>query len=182
GRYVAGSVPTAVCGLGEFPLPCHQTFPLLHSVQTVTLPTMELGRSLTHGHSYLAAVLLLVTIVSRAEGNQKGDLVNVMNYKPDAPTVPSPSNLIVKSYNFNTTLCWDFKDTSADPRFQVEFKVFGNWSVVETCQNISQHYCDLSEEIYDPNKFYKIKIKAFVGPEESESTMEDDFSIRIHGK
>ncbi|KAM4043356.1 interferon gamma receptor 1 [Anomaloglossus baeobatrachus] len=83
--------------------------------------------------------------------------------------VQTPFNLQKKSYNFNSTLHWDYNLTSVTPYFQVEYRSYktGGWMIVETCLNISHNYCDLSEIIDDPFIRYKVQVKALVGSEMS---------------
>ncbi|XP_040285138.1 interferon gamma receptor 1 isoform X1 [Bufo bufo] len=83
--------------------------------------------------------------------------------------VQIPFNLMKKSYNFNSTLYWEYNVSSVTPYFQVEYRYYKNkkWTVVETCVNISRHYCDLSEKITDPYIHYGVRVNAFVGSEVS---------------
>ncbi|XP_073527420.1 interferon gamma receptor 1 [Phyllobates terribilis] len=92
--------------------------------------------------------------------------------------VQKPFNLQKKSYNFNSTLYWDYNMTSVTPYFQVEYKYYKNnvWTIVETCRNILHNYCDLSEEIVDPFIHYQVRVKALLGSEMSDYTM-TEFSL-----
>ncbi|KAM3932328.1 interferon gamma receptor 1 isoform 2-T2 [Leptodactylus fuscus] len=84
-------------------------------------------------------------------------------------TVQKPFNLKKISYNFNSTLYWDYDVTSVTPYFQVEYRYYSNsWTVVETCVHTSHNYCDLSEKIVDPYVYYDVRVKAFVGSEMSD--------------
>ncbi|KAM4770993.1 interferon gamma receptor 1 [Rhinophrynus dorsalis] len=151
---------------------------------------------------WIAAVLLFFLIQQSAEGNQRFDLNSrkpresihnpltnasepeVMDQAKPELKVPTPFDLTIKSYNFNTTLYWDYNITSAIPHFQVEIWNFTKeeyWTIVDTCKNIFQNYCDLSQQIIDPGIFYHVRVKAFVGSAESEYAIKKDFCLRIHG-
>lgn len=99
--------------------------------------------------------------------------------------MPPPTNLVMKSYNFNTTLSWDYQDTSlTPPRFTVEIRYYisGKTSVVEACRNISEHFCDLSKNVMNPKDNYWGRVKAIVGAEESPYAESAAFSLTFHGK
>ncbi|XP_072265052.1 interferon gamma receptor 1 [Pyxicephalus adspersus] len=101
----------------------------------------------------------------------------------EAEEVPEPFNLAVNSYNLNTTLRWDYKKMQTTPYFCVEIlnKVEMKWMVIETCENISHHFCDLSYEITDPLKYYKVGVKALVGSKTSNVT-NIEFSLSSEGR
>ncbi|XP_063299345.1 interferon gamma receptor 1 [Pelobates fuscus] len=123
-------------------------------------------------HHLLLAFILLQTT---ADGNRG---------PTTPPRVPLPFNLEIKSYNFNTTIQWEYKITSVSPYFQVEIKNYktgDNWTVVNNCKRIPQHYCDLSKKIKEPDVFYNVRIKAFLGTEESEYATKRDFCLKIDG-
>ncbi|XP_078505521.1 interferon gamma receptor 1 [Lissotriton helveticus] len=99
------------------------------------------------------------------------------------PVLP-PTNLVMTSYNFNTTLSWDYQDTSFTPRFTVEIRYYisGKTSVVKACRNISEHFCDLSKNVKNPKDSYWGRVKAIVGAEESPYAESAAFSLPFHGK
>ncbi|XP_077342904.1 interferon gamma receptor 1 [Lithobates pipiens] len=97
--------------------------------------------------------------------------------------VPEPFNLTVNSYNFNTTLHWDYNRMEMKPYFCVEILVIldMNWKSIKTCQNISHPYCDLTHEIEpDPLNNYKVRVKALVGSKIS-SAVTVEFSLSSVG-
>ncbi|KAJ1156048.1 hypothetical protein NDU88_008773 [Pleurodeles waltl] len=98
--------------------------------------------------------------------------------------VPPPTNLVMKSYNFNTTLYWDYIDPSLAPRFTVEIRFYlnGERSVVKTCRNISEHFCDLSQNVKDPRDHYWGRVKAIVGAEESPYAESEALYLLENGK
>ncbi|XP_040206445.1 interferon gamma receptor 1 isoform X2 [Rana temporaria] len=104
-------------------------------------------------------------------------LLCVTNGRPspvsEAEEVPEPFNLTVNSYNFNTTFHWDYNRMEIKPYFSVDM----NWKGIETCQNISHRYCDLTHEIdSDPLNNYKVRVKALVGSKIS-SAAKVEFSV-----
>ncbi|XP_075718582.1 interferon gamma receptor 1 [Rhinoderma darwinii] len=107
-------------------------------------------------------VLLLAALTVLAAGERPTSTSGPM-------TVQDPFNLKKTSYNFNTTLYWDYNKSYISPKFQVEYRYYkyNIWTIVETCANISHNYCDLSEKIIDPYVHYQIRVKAFVGSEMS---------------
>lgn len=114
-------------------------------------------------------------------------LLCVTNGRPspvtEAEEVPEPFNLTVNSYNFNTTLHWDYNRMEMKPYFCVEILelIKMNWKSIETCQNISHHYCDLTHEIdSDPLNHYKVRVKALVGSRIS-SAVSVEFSLSSVG-
>ncbi|XP_063773482.1 interferon gamma receptor 1 isoform X1 [Pseudophryne corroboree] len=114
-----------------------------------------------------AAALLLLSIALTAQANTA---------RPDPTSGPlrvdKPFNLTMKSYNFNTTLYWDYIQTSVTPYFRVEINDYkiSKWVVVKSCRNISRNYCDLSANIIEPYIYYNVRVKAFVGSNSSEYT------------
>ncbi|XP_056422623.1 interferon gamma receptor 1 isoform X2 [Hyla sarda] len=92
--------------------------------------------------------------------------------------VQRPFNLKKESYNFNSTLSWDYNKSFITPYFHVEYKHKGNpWTVLETCRNISSNYCDLSKIIIDPYDYYTVQVKASVGSEVSEYAQTEFYLI-----
>ncbi|XP_075453947.1 interferon gamma receptor 1 isoform X2 [Ascaphus truei] len=118
--------------------------------------------------------------------SSKNESANKVKDQPETKIkVPKPFNLAITSFNFNTTLYWDDKITSTTHHFQVEIKDYDkgeNWTVVRWCRNISHNYCDLSKKFDNPHTFYHVRVKAFVGSEESEYALKKDFCLRVDGK
>ncbi|XP_069464242.1 interferon gamma receptor 1 isoform X2 [Ambystoma mexicanum] len=99
-------------------------------------------------------------------------------------TVAPPFNLVWDSLNFNTTLRWDYPKTSVTPRFSVEIRLYldAKTSIVETCRNISEHFCDLSQHVQNPKDYYSGRVKAIVGEEESAFVQSPKFYLSENGK
>ncbi|XP_069582061.1 interferon gamma receptor 1 [Ranitomeya imitator] len=116
----------------------------------------------------LARSLLLAALTALAAGA-----------RPTSGPMPveKPFNLQKKSYNFNSTLYWDYNMTSVTPYFQVEYKYYrNNWTIVESCHLISHNYCDLSGKIVEPFFHYNVRVKALVGSEMSDYAL-TEFSL-----
>ncbi|XP_075059245.1 interferon gamma receptor 1 [Mixophyes fleayi] len=110
----------------------------------------------------VAILLLSITLTAHSDSEKPGPAIR-------PPRVDTPFNLRIKSYNFNTTLYWDYNLTSVTPYFRVEYLYYtsGDWTIVESCRNISRLYCDLSEQITDPSYYYNVRVKAYVGSKAS---------------
>ncbi|KAM6207863.1 interferon gamma receptor 1 [Sarcoramphus papa] len=100
------------------------------------------------------------------------------------PAVPSPTQIVVTSENFQTILHWQYPPMSETPHFIVEIKPYnlGYYKIVSTCVNISAHFCDLSREIYEPFASHWLRVKAVVGSQQSEYVETNEFILQKHGK
>ncbi|XP_044279751.1 interferon gamma receptor 1 [Varanus komodoensis] len=99
-----------------------------------------------------------------------------------APEVPPPVNVMVESYNFNTSVCWDYPNITSKPLFSVEVHKYGKnlYRKVDTCVNISQHCCDLTHTIQGTVPFW-VRVKALVGIHESQyEESKDQFYLYRH--
>ncbi|XP_042301578.1 interferon gamma receptor 1-like [Sceloporus undulatus] len=100
-------------------------------------------------------------------------------------SVPQPTNVIIESFNFNTSVQWDYKSLSSEPLFVVELLCYGFSSGVylefSSCVNISQHYCDLTHKVEQCVSFW-VRVKALAGPQESEYTESQQFNIYRNGQ
>uniref|UniRef100_H9GST9 Interferon gamma receptor 1 n=1 Tax=Anolis carolinensis TaxID=28377 RepID=H9GST9_ANOCA len=103
----------------------------------------------------------------------------------EPPTeVPKPTNVTVESYNFNTSVHWDYKNITPAPRFIVELLCYNSGSdfrIVDSCVNISQHYCDLTYKVEKCDAFW-VKVKAVDGLQESSYTEPVFFRVTTHGR
>nr|XP_033795335.1 interferon gamma receptor 1 [Geotrypetes seraphini] len=111
-------------------------------------------------------------------------LVHASGATASRGTVPEPTQLVIESYNFNTILYWNYSHTTPTPHFSVEVENYinGEQMHIESCKNITHYYCDISEEVFDPDNFYYIKVKAVVESKESRYAVRNDFSLRVNGK
>ncbi|NXG55867.1 INGR1 protein, partial [Hemiprocne comata] len=98
--------------------------------------------------------------------------------------VPPPQKVVVVSENFRTSLHWQYPPMSETPHFIVKIKPYnsGSYQIVLTCVNISENFCDLSREIHDPFDSHWLKVKAVIGPQQSEYVETKEFILQRHGK
>ncbi|XP_060609422.2 interleukin-20 receptor subunit alpha [Anolis sagrei] len=98
--------------------------------------------------------------------------------------VPKPTNVIVESYNFNTSVHWDYKSITPAPLFIVELQCYNSntgFREVSGCVNISQHYCDLIHEAEKCHDFW-VRVKAVNGLQESKYEETEVFYVNSHGR
>ncbi|NXT75957.1 INGR1 protein, partial [Zapornia atra] len=98
--------------------------------------------------------------------------------------VPSPTEIVVTANNFENILHWQYPPMSETPRFIVEIKSYdvGRYEIVESCVNISHHFCDFSKKIKDAFVSYWLQVKAVVGSQQSEYVETEEFILQKHGK
>ncbi|KAM6278800.1 interferon gamma receptor 1 [Porphyrio hochstetteri] len=122
--------------------------------------------------SLLAFVALMASRPSAVTGGEQ------------PPAVPSPTEIVVTSNNFETVLHWQYPPMSETPRFIVEIKSYnvGRYEIIESCVNISYHFCDFSKEINDAFLSYWLRVKAVVGSQQSEYVETKEFILQKHGK
>ncbi|XP_015279794.1 PREDICTED: interferon gamma receptor 1 [Gekko japonicus] len=85
------------------------------------------------------------------------------------PKVPLPTNVEIKTYNFNTSLHWNYQSMLPEPLFTVQILCYGhNYTEVSSCVNVSQHYCDLTHKINKGCFSLWARVKVLVGSRESE--------------
>ncbi|XP_054826341.1 interferon gamma receptor 1 [Eublepharis macularius] len=90
--------------------------------------------------------------------------------------VPPPTNVTIQTYNFKTSLHWDYQNMSPKPLFTVKILCYGNsYTEVSSCANISQHYCDLTHKINKECISLWAKVKALAGSRESEYKESESF-------
>ncbi|XP_063165582.1 interferon gamma receptor 1-like [Candoia aspera] len=82
--------------------------------------------------------------------------------------VPPPKDVTVKSYNDNISVWWDYESPSSKSLFTVQFKCYstGDYKEVDSCINITQHYCDLTKKTDQCETFW-VGVKALSGQHES---------------
>ncbi|KAJ7341970.1 hypothetical protein JRQ81_008046 [Phrynocephalus forsythii] len=97
--------------------------------------------------------------------------------------VPKPIDVTIESYNFNTSVRWNYQSKSSKPLFVVEKCCYGigSWIEVSNCVNISQHYCDLTHKI-EQCSFFWVRVKALDGLHQSNYTASEKFTITRDGK
>uniref|UniRef100_A0A673SNY1 Fibronectin type-III domain-containing protein n=1 Tax=Suricata suricatta TaxID=37032 RepID=A0A673SNY1_SURSU len=96
-------------------------------------------------------------------------------------TVPKPTNIQIKAYNFNTVLSWDYPTMSETPLFIVQVMNYEDAEWIDAC-NTSQHYCNIFSTISDPSISLWARIKARLGQKESDDAMSEEFILCRHGE
>ncbi|XP_015679216.1 interferon gamma receptor 1 [Protobothrops mucrosquamatus] len=104
------------------------------------------------------------------------------NAREPQTEVPSPKNVTVKLYNDNISVYWDYGSPSLKPLFTVQIKCYGTgvYKEIDTCINIKQHYCDLTNKTDNCETFW-VGVKAVSGQHQSEY-VEQKFDILRDGR
>nr|BAE29616.1 unnamed protein product [Mus musculus]BAE30935.1 unnamed protein product [Mus musculus]BAE31172.1 unnamed protein product [Mus musculus]BAE31709.1 unnamed protein product [Mus musculus] len=122
-------------------------------------------------------ILLVVLMLSAKVGS--GALTSTED--PEPPSVPVPTNVLIKSYNLNPVVCWEYQNMSQTPIFTVQVKVYsGSWT--DSCTNISDHCCNIYEQIMYPDVSAWAGVKAKVGQKESDYARSKEFLMCLKGK
>ncbi|XP_036025170.1 interferon gamma receptor 1 [Onychomys torridus] len=125
-----------------------------------------------------SSMILLVVLMLSAEAGS-GAVTSIGN--PEPPSVPVPTNVLIKSYNLDATLCWEYPDMPQTPIFTAQVKNYGNeW--VDACINISDHHCNIYEQIQDPDMSVWARVKATLGQKESAYAFSKEFIMCRQGK
>nr|XP_056708487.1 interferon gamma receptor 1 [Euleptes europaea] len=98
--------------------------------------------------------------------------------------VPQPTNVKIKTYNFKTSLHWNYQDMSPEPLFTVQICCYGSctYTEVSSCVNISQHYCDLTHKIHNQCNQLWARVKVLAGSHESKYAESAMFQSFRHAK
>ncbi|XP_053238002.1 interferon gamma receptor 1 [Podarcis raffonei] len=98
--------------------------------------------------------------------------------------VPSPTNIVIDSYNLNTSVQWDYKSVSSKTLFTVSIRCYDRAGDVEVdnCVNITQHYCDITHEVDESCDTFWVKVKALNGLHESDYTCSDRYHVFENGR
>ncbi|XP_059256785.1 interferon gamma receptor 1 [Mustela nigripes] len=98
----------------------------------------------------------------------------------ELPSVPVPTNINIKAYNFNTVLYWDYPTMPQTPVFTVQVKTYGNAVWIDAC-NTSQNFCNIFSVINDPSLSLWARIKARLGQKESAYVESKEFILCKQG-
>ncbi|GAB1294941.1 Interferon gamma receptor 1 [Apodemus speciosus] len=120
-------------------------------------------------------VLLLALMLSAKAGSG----ASVSTEDPEPPSVPVPTNVLITSYNLNPVVCWKYKNMSQTPLFTVQVKV-DNWT--DSCTDISDHCCNIFEQLTYPDVSAWARVKAKVGQKESNYARSQEFIMCRKGK
>ncbi|ETE71008.1 Interferon gamma receptor 1, partial [Ophiophagus hannah] len=107
----------------------------------------------------------------------------VSNFKTFSPHhVPPPKNVTVKLYNDKISVYWDYESPSLKPLFTVRIKCYstGTDKKVDTCINIKQNYCDLTNKTDNCETFW-VRVKALSGQHQS-NYIEQKFDVLRDGQ
>ncbi|KAM3856667.1 interferon gamma receptor 1 [Vipera latastei] len=109
-------------------------------------------------------------------------LCSGLNAREPQTEVPSPKNVTVKLYNNNISVYWDNGSPSLEPLFTVQMKCYSTavYKEIDTCINIKQHYCDLTNKTDNCETFW-VGVKALSGQHQSEY-VEKKFDVLRDGQ
>ncbi|XP_070808380.1 interferon gamma receptor 1 [Pituophis catenifer annectens] len=104
------------------------------------------------------------------------------NTREPQTEVPPPNNVTVISYNDNISVYWDYESPSLKPLFTVQITCYSTGDVkeVNTCINITQYYCDLTNKIDNCETFW-VGVKALSGKHQSKY-IEQKFDVLRDGQ
>ncbi|XP_021077151.1 interferon gamma receptor 1 [Mus pahari] len=122
-------------------------------------------------------ILLVVLMLSAKAGS--GAWASTED--PEPPSVPVPTNVLIKSYNLNPIVCWEYQNMSQTPVFTVQVKMYPDtWT--DSCINISDQCCNIYEQIMYPDVSAWARVKAKVGQKESDYARSEEFLMCRKGK
>uniref|UniRef100_A0A8C5Y566 Interferon gamma receptor 1 n=1 Tax=Microcebus murinus TaxID=30608 RepID=A0A8C5Y566_MICMU len=122
---------------------------------------------------FVLLTLLLMQAVSRAERDASD---------AEPFSVPIPTNITIQSYNMNPILYWEYQTMPQTPVFTIQVKNYRHAKWIDTCVNISHHYCNIFNHIDDPSSSVWARVKARVGQKESAYACSKEFILCQHGK
>ncbi|KAL6039239.1 hypothetical protein STEG23_024132 [Scotinomys teguina] len=123
-------------------------------------------------------MILLVVLMLSAEA---GSGAVTSTESPQLLSVPVPTNVLIESYNLNPVLYWEYQDMPQTPIFTAQVKNYGDqW--VDACTNISDHHCNIYEQIHDPDTSVWARVKATIGQKESAYALSKEFIMCRQGK
>ncbi|XP_026521947.1 interferon gamma receptor 1 [Notechis scutatus] len=104
------------------------------------------------------------------------------NTREPQTEVPPPKNVTVNSYNEKISAYWAYESPSLKPLFTVMIKCYstGVSKKVDTCINIKQNYCDLTNKTDNCETFW-VGVKALSGQHQS-NYIEQKFDVLRDGQ
>ncbi|KAG8123802.1 hypothetical protein E2320_019119 [Naja naja] len=104
------------------------------------------------------------------------------NTREPQSEVPPPQNVTVISYNDKISVYWDYESPSLNPLFTVRIMCYGTGASkeVDTCINIKQNYCDLTNKT-DKCETFWVGVKALSGQHQS-NYIEQKFDVLRDGE
>ncbi|XP_031236383.1 interferon gamma receptor 1 isoform X1 [Mastomys coucha] len=128
---------------------------------------------------WAAAGRMILPVVLMLSAAGSGALASTEDSEP--PSVPVPTNVLIKSYNLNPEVCWEYQSMSRTPIFTVQVKMYpGTWT--DACTNISDHCCNIYQQITYPDLSAWARVKAKVGQKESNYAYSEEFIMCRKGK
>ncbi|XP_042547983.1 interferon gamma receptor 1 isoform X2 [Dipodomys spectabilis] len=101
---------------------------------------------------------------------------------PELPSVPLPASVIIKSYNMDPVLCWEYQNMTQNPVFTVQVKNYGNGEWIDACTDISHHCCSIFNQVDEPEYPLWARVKARVGQRESAYVESKEFTLCKQGE
>ncbi|KAL1770086.1 interferon gamma receptor 1 [Sigmodon hispidus] len=124
------------------------------------------------------SMILLVVLMLSAEA-ESGAVTSTED--PELPSVPAPTSVLIKSFNLNPILYWEYQDMPQTSTFTVQVKNSGStW--IDSCTNISDHQCNIYEQIKYPDASVWARVKAHLGQKESVYALSEEFIMCRQGK
>ncbi|CAH6778107.1 interferon gamma receptor 1 [Phodopus roborovskii] len=126
-----------------------------------------------------SSLILLVVLMLSAEAGS-GAVPSMED--PEPLSVPVPTNVLIKSYNLNPVLCWEYQDMPQTPTFTAQVKNYGEDGWIDSCTNISNHCCNIYEQIKYPGVSVWARVKANFRQKESAYAVSREFIMCRQGK
>nr|XP_020035986.1 LOW QUALITY PROTEIN: interferon gamma receptor 1 [Castor canadensis] len=123
----------------------------------------------------LLVLLLILTV-------QAGTCVAMSTAEPELSSVPTPTNVVIKSYNLDPVLCWEYQAMAQIPVFTVQVKNYKSGVWLDACTNISLHCCSIFQRVVDPADPLWARVKARLGQKESAYVESKEFTLCIQGE
>nr|XP_004651374.3 interferon gamma receptor 1 [Jaculus jaculus] len=119
-------------------------------------------------------MILLVLLILSVEADSR----TVMSIpEPEPSSVPIPTNVILKAYNLNPVLYWEYQHMPQPPVFTVQVKSYYKGKWIDVCTNITRHSCNIIQEVDDPTVSLWARVKARVGQNESGYVESEEFVL-----
>lgn len=122
------------------------------------------------------ALLLLLVVIAQAASRAEMSATDL-----ELSSVPLPTNVTVKAYNFITEVSWDYPSMLQTPVFIVQIKFYGKATWIDAC-NTSDHNCSIPYESSDPSSSSWVRVKARLGQKESAYVESKEFILCKEGE
>ncbi|NP_001171378.1 interferon gamma receptor 1 precursor [Sus scrofa] len=122
------------------------------------------------------ALLLFLALITQA-----GSEAKMSTADPELSSVPTPTNLKIEAYNWNTIVSWDYPPTLWSPVFTAQVKTYEDATWIDAC-NTSDHSCNIFPTMYSPSDPLWARVKARLGQQESAYAESKEFILCQQGK